>query len=116
MPKQAKNSNVSFGKRLAMLRKAAGYTQQGLATVIKVTRRMIAYYEGETDYPPAALLPGLARALMVSVDELLGIVPIEETFKIDSLLRQRMQRFSRLSKPNQQALLKVIDTFLREAS
>ena len=31
---------------------------------------MVAYYEGETEYPPAHLLPALARALGVSADQL----------------------------------------------
>ena len=34
MPKQAKSGSVDFGKRLAELRKAAGYTQQQLADEI----------------------------------------------------------------------------------
>lgn len=116
MPKQAKISIASFGKRLAMLRKAAGYTQQELAGAVNVTRRMIAYYEIETDYPPATLLPGLARTLRLSVDELLGIVSASEAIKIDRRLQQRLQRFHRLSKKNQDALLRTIDMFLRKTS
>ena len=34
--------------RVRALRKAAGYTQQELAQELGVSRRMIAYYEGET--------------------------------------------------------------------
>jgi transcriptional regulator with XRE-family HTH domain len=62
----------NFGKRLAELRKASGLTQQKLADTVGVSRRVIAYYESETDYPPAHIILPLSRALNVSTDELLG--------------------------------------------
>ena len=46
MPKKTKEENMSFGARLAALRKAAGFTQQELANEVGTSRRMIAYYEG----------------------------------------------------------------------
>ena len=64
-------TTINFGKRLATLRKAAGLTQQQLGDQIGVSRRVIAYYEGETNYPPAHLILPLAEALKVSTDELL---------------------------------------------
>lgn len=63
----------SFGRRLAELRKAAGFTQKQLADEFGVSRRQIAYYETETGHPPASFLIDLARALNVSTDELLGL-------------------------------------------
>lgn len=116
MPKHAKEAVTSFGKRLAMLRKAAGYTQQELADAVDVTRRVIAYYEGETQHPPAALLPELARALRVSSDELLGLAPVKELAKSNRRLQRRLQQFDQLSKRDQEALLRTIDAFLRKAS
>lgn len=49
MPKKINEELSSFGKRLAKLRKAAGYTQQQLADEISATRRMIAYYESRNE-------------------------------------------------------------------
>jgi len=65
------STTINFGKRLAMLRKATGLTQQQLGDQIGVSRRVIAYYEGETNYPPAHLMLPLAKALKISTDELL---------------------------------------------
>jgi transcriptional regulator with XRE-family HTH domain len=65
----------SFGERLARLRQAAGYSQRELARELEISQRMVAYYEGETEYPPAHLLPMLAQALGVSTDQLLGLEP-----------------------------------------
>ncbi len=107
---------MDFGKRLATLRKAAGYTQQELADAVGVTRRMIAYYEGETKYPATALLPVFSRALGVSADKLLGITPTAEVTKVNRRLQHRLQRFDQLSKRDQEGLLRTIDVFLRKAS
>ena len=65
-----KTSIKNFGKRLSDLRKQRGFTQQKLADLVKVSRRVIAYYEGETNYPPTHLLVPLAKALNVTTDEL----------------------------------------------
>ena len=65
MSKKINEELSSFGKRLAKLRKAAGYTQQQLADEIGATRRMIAYYESESQHPPANMLVDLAKALNV---------------------------------------------------
>lgn len=51
MSKKINEELSRFGKRLANLRKAAGYTQQQLADEIGATRRMIAYYESENHRP-----------------------------------------------------------------
>ncbi|MFH1618220.1 MAG: helix-turn-helix transcriptional regulator [Candidatus Margulisiibacteriota bacterium] len=64
---------TDFGKRIADLRKMRGLTQHQLGKAIGVSKRVIAYYEGETKYPPAHLIVPLAQALNVSTDELLGV-------------------------------------------
>jgi transcriptional regulator with XRE-family HTH domain len=63
----------SFGERLSRLRRMAGYSQRALAEELGISHRMVAYYEGETSRPPANLLPALAKALAVTVDQLLGL-------------------------------------------
>ncbi len=72
MPKKCTTDISGFGNRLVALRKAAGFTQQELSHKLGVSRRMIAYYEGETEHPPTTILPRLAQALGVSADELLN--------------------------------------------
>ncbi|MBN1662321.1 MAG: helix-turn-helix transcriptional regulator [Deltaproteobacteria bacterium] len=61
-----------FGHRLAYYRKAKGLTQQALGESFGVSNRNIAYYEGETDYPPAHLSVPLATALGITTDKLLA--------------------------------------------
>ena len=72
MPMKTKEETMSFGARLAALRKAAGFTQQELANEVGTSRRMIAYCEGQTAHPPTTLLPAIATALRITTDELLA--------------------------------------------
>src|SRR5437660_1323524 len=91
MTKHSTVQTGDFGPRLASLRKTAGYTQQQLADEIKVSRRMVAYYETESEHPPANLLADLARALNVSVDELLGLSNVRR-IKQRSAMSSRLER------------------------
>jgi transcriptional regulator with XRE-family HTH domain len=103
----------SFGARLAELRKAAGFTQQELAQELGVSRRMIAYYEGETEHPPAALLPGLATALGVTTDELLGATPLRRRpAKADSRLQRRMQQIEKMPPKEKRQVLQILDALI----
>jgi len=80
----------TFGQRLARFRKVAGYSQRSLAPEIKISQRMLAYYEAQTHRPPAHLLPAIADALGISVDQLLGRVPVSprKAPRNERLLRQ----------------------------
>jgi len=103
----------SFGERLAALRKAAGYTQAELAEEIGVSRRIITYYEGESDYPPADLLPQLAKALNMTIDELLGSGSIKKTANPSySRLQRRLQQLEKLGAKEKRQVLQLLDTFI----
>lgn len=111
MPKKINEQLSSFGKRLAKLRKATGYTQHQLADEIGVTRRMIAYYESESQHPPANMLVDLAGALNVSADTLLGIKPLKTT-PLSSRLERRIKQIEKLGPKPRQQITQLIDTFV----
>lgn len=102
-----------FGARLRELRTAAGYTQQEIAQEVGVSRRMIAYYEGETERPPAALLPAFAAALGVSTDELLGVATLRKrAAKPDRRLQRRMQQIERMNPREKRQALQLLDALI----
>lgn len=105
---------TGFGQRLAEIRKSAGYTQQQLADEIGASRRQIAYYEAESEHPPANLLINLARALNASTDELLGIQAGRKTAKpaVSTRLERRLKLIERMPPKPKQQLLGLIDTFI----
>ena len=111
MPKAAKKELTSFGTRLVQLRTAAGFAQQELASEIGVSRRMIAYYEGETKHPPSSLLPAIAAALGISVDQLLSVQPIRRP-KLNSGLQRRLQKIEKMEMKEKRHLLHLLDAFI----
>ena len=71
---------------------------------------MIAYYEGETEHPLAARLPGLAAALGVSTDELLGVAtPRRRAAKPDRRLQRRVQQLGRMNPKEKRQALQILD-------
>jgi transcriptional regulator with XRE-family HTH domain len=115
MPKYAPEQVEGFAARLTRLRKAAGFTQAQLADEIGISRRRIAYYESESDHPPASLLQDLARALNTTIEELLGSQPAKRKARAAALsprLERRLKQIERLSPKPKQQLLSIIDTFI----
>ena len=104
---------MSFGARLAELRRTAGYTQAELAEEIGISQRMVAYYEKQTEHPPSSLLPEIARALRVSTDALLGVAAMTRAARpANSRLERRLQQIDKLGAKEKRQILQFLDTFL----
>ena len=101
---------TDFGKRLAKLRKANGLTQQTLGDKVGVSRRVIAYYESETEYPPAHIILPLSHALNVSTDELLGAKNNKTTLdpKLAALWR-RLKILETFSDKDKKAVVQFVE-------
>ena len=63
--------NTTFGERLKQYRRAKGLTQQELADRLGVSNKTVSRWESEGGFPDVSLLVPLARALGVTVDDLL---------------------------------------------
>ena len=63
---------MSMGKNIAYLRKSKGYTQEDLGQKIGVTNQAVSKWESETSMPDIMLLPRIANALDVTLDDLFG--------------------------------------------
>ena len=107
-------AEAGFGARLAALRKTAGFTQVELAAELGVSQRMMAYYESPAATPPAHLLPHIATALNVTIDELYGRAPRRKLVKQDgdSHLRRRMLAIEKLDLAEKRQVLQLIDAFI----
>jgi transcriptional regulator with XRE-family HTH domain len=110
----AAEEEVSFGARLASLRKVAGFTQIELAAELGISQRMVAYYESPQSTPPANLLPQIATALGVTIDELFGRGAKRRLVKQegDSRLRRRLLAIEKLDVAEKRQVLQVIDAFI----
>ena len=78
----------TLGKRISILRRRKGLTQDELAEKLNITPQAISKWENDQTCPDINLLPQLAKILGVSVDELLSgksetqpdvkLIPVEE--------------------------------------
>ncbi|EKD28616.1 MAG: XRE family transcriptional regulator [uncultured bacterium] len=102
-----KDSNLLFGKRLAQLRKSSGLTQTVFGKKIGVSQRVIAYYECETNNPPASLLPKIAKALDVSIDDLFSVK--DENEKSNNKVWKKLRKVEKLQPDEQKMIINLID-------
>lgn len=112
-------ANGGFGERLTRIRKQRGVTQEELGQAVGVSKRVIAYYEGESPYPPIHLTAQLAETLHVTADELLGLKPTKEHLSPEELkLWRRFKKVRGLSVRDQKTVYSLIRALVvrREAS
>jgi len=72
MSRDAKEAKylAAFGKRLAELRRARGFTQESLAEKADVTALTVSYIEQGRQWPRVTTMHRLAKCLNVSIEEL----------------------------------------------
>jgi transcriptional regulator with XRE-family HTH domain len=73
MPRKSTKTRPPQGTRLAELRKDAGLSQYELARYVGVPQANIAFWERSEKPPRSDVLPKMAQALGVSVEELLNV-------------------------------------------
>ena len=91
--------NLQFGAFVAQLRKERNMTQKELADTLKVTDKAVSKWETGKGFPDVKLLEPLARALGVSLVELMEgrhleteALPMEEAEQVVSRAMDRSQR------------------------
>ena len=70
---------MEFGRNLREYRQKAGLTQEKLAELLHVSMQAVSRWETTDALPDAALLPELADALGVCIDDLFGTNPQRDT-------------------------------------
>jgi transcriptional regulator with XRE-family HTH domain len=106
----------TIGSRLRELRIRRGKTQADIAKVLKIDQSLISEYERGIVRLHGSLIVGLAEALRVSTDELLGMKKTPTNGSKDRRFLRRLEKVDRLSKRDKEALLGTIDAFLSKVS
>lgn len=65
---------MSIGKNIKHCRKARKLTQKQLADMINKTDRSIQKYENDTIEPPISVINDIAKALMISITDLIPVI------------------------------------------
>lgn len=107
------DASASFGARLAEFRKAAGFTQVELGGELGISQRMMAFYKSPTATAPANLLPAIATALGVSIDELFGRETKRRLVKQHGNSRlRRLLAIEKLDVTEKRQLPQLLDAFI----
>ena len=105
--------SAAIARRLVRLRKERGLTQVDLARKIGVSQPVVCDYEQGNLRLHGELLIVLAKILEVSVDQILGLAPLQPAGPIkDRRFQRRLEQIDRLPKSDREALLRTIDAFL----
>jgi transcriptional regulator with XRE-family HTH domain len=78
VPRHLEKPRPKQAARLVALRKAAGLSQAELAKLVRVSPKTIGFWETSPVPPRSDVLPQLARALAVRVEDILGELPVEQ--------------------------------------
>ncbi|MBL9169924.1 MAG: helix-turn-helix transcriptional regulator [Verrucomicrobiales bacterium] len=106
-----------LAQRLVELRLAAGLTQTQLAKQLGVSHSNIAFWELKGTPPRGEVLPALAQALAVSVDELLGVKPLKPKRQAaKGRLQQVFEAASKLPRRQQDKVAEFVEAFVNQHS
>ena len=99
--------------RLRALRVAAGLSQRELARILELDSSIISFWEKTGKIPRSEVLRPTAKALGVSVDELLGETEHRRTRPAaGGRLGQIFERVSKLPRGQQQKVIEMAEAFL----
>lgn len=109
------------GARMLAYRKAAGLTQAELAVAVGETQVNISFWERSEKPPRSDVLPKLAAALGVSVNDLLGLTstkakppPLQTPAGPASQVQKAFEEVRRLPRRQQQKILDVVFAMLEQ--
>lgn len=106
---------IELGSRIATMRKDNHLTQVQLAETLSVAQPTLNAYELGQRRVPVSALPLLAKALGVSLEELMG-EPATKASKRGPApkLAQHMEKISQLPKTKQRFVMEMLDTVLAQ--
>jgi transcriptional regulator with XRE-family HTH domain len=104
----------TFGTRLAVLRKARGWTQPQLASELGITLAALTHYERKAENPSGEFVSRVAKLFNVTSDELLGVtvVPVKKPGP-PSQIEERLTAILGLPRQKQKVVLQFLDSFLQ---
>lgn len=104
-----------FSERLKLLREARSITQTRLSELLEVDPRVYNRWERGTSMPQFDAIVRIADILQISLDELAGRSEVKTEPKIHNYeLLNLYQQVDHLSDQDQQALVLVIDSFVKK--
>ena len=116
MARPALTAPAAYGVHLANLRQAVGLTQQQLADAVGVKQSNIAFWERAAKPPRGEVLPAIADALGVTIEELLAVNPQASARRRGpaSRLERLMAEAAKLPRRRQQRIADTLEALLAQ--
>ena len=122
MPRKSTRTRPQQGMRLAELRKDAGLSQYELARYVGVPQANIAFWERSEKPPRSEVLPKMAEALGVSVEDLLDVDTKKKGAKKATAthgrpagkVREVFDRVSKLPRRQQEHIVNWVSAYVSE--
>jgi len=108
------NSDVARGKHLKALREAAGLSMRELARQIGEDHSNVRYWEQGGNLPRSDVLVPMAKALGVTVEELLGEPQPRRVVTPAGKMRHLFEAASKLPRSKQEKILDILEPFVRQ--
>lgn len=103
---------MTFGKRLAEMRKKRGLTQQQLCELVSVHVTQLSHYENDRSQPTLDIIRKLALALDVTADELIFAPSERMPMVTDKDLIKQWERIGDLPEEDRRALKMLVEGLL----
>jgi transcriptional regulator with XRE-family HTH domain len=107
-------NHAAKGKHLKALREGAGLSMRELARQIGVDHSNVRYWEQSGNVPRSDVLIPMAKALGVTVDELLGEPKPKRVATPAGKMRQLFDAASKLPRSQQEKIFSILEPFVRE--
>jgi transcriptional regulator with XRE-family HTH domain len=108
------NSDAARGKHLKALREAAGLSMRELARQIGEDHSNVRYWEQGGSLPRSDVLLPMAKALGVTVEEVLGEPKPRRIVTPAGKMRHLFEAASKLPRSQQEKILGILQPFIRE--
>jgi transcriptional regulator with XRE-family HTH domain len=109
---------TNFSKNLIKYRKERNLTQEELAKLSGLTRRKIGYYEKEANKPPIDNVEAIAKALNVTISDLIGTnetTDIQNDFsQLDTRTLKKIKLILSLPKIERHMIYSMAESFIEK--
>jgi len=115
MAPEDKTYYEQLGQRIARYRKAQGFTQVQLASMLGIAQQTLAHYEGGHLRVAVAMLTPLANALSVSVEELINKAPAAKKKRGPaSILQRQIEQIGLMPRTKQKFISEMLDALIKQ--
>jgi transcriptional regulator with XRE-family HTH domain len=115
MGRKTEKTRPEQGQRLSELRKASGLSQYQLASRIGVTQSSVGYWEMSDKPPRAEILPQLAQALGVTVEDILNSKTKKDSLPaLNGKARKMFVEISQMPRSQQDKICSILEPYVSQ--